>query len=458
MTHHRMTRHRLSPPAWPAWSAALLALALAHGMSQAHAPSNAYLTLQIETGQQVSQRLDVALRDLDRELHLDANDDGRITWGELRTRWAEVDALTHPALALHQGSAEGPACSPGALDAPRVDPHSDGAHAVLTRRWQCPAPVTGLALRYSLFADSDPTHRAIVQLRTPTAEGGPSVATAVVTPGEPARVVGATAATATAAATEPTDATMGRDAPAAAEAPPSSFAGFVAEGVHHILIGTDHVLFLLCLLLPAVLVAGAGRRPGATPLPALPRMAGLVALPSLPWQGAAAGQADAPRWHAAPELRPVLLDVARTVTAFTVAHSITLALAVLGVVTPPTRWVESLIAISVALTALDNLRPMLPAARWKLTFLFGLVHGFGFAGALGDLGLGGNALASALLGFNLGVEIGQLGIVALFLPLAWWLRGTRFYQRVVLGAGSAVIALVALGWVVERVWEVKVFG
>jgi len=355
----------------------------------AHAPSNAYLTLQV-AGHSVQQRLDIAVRDLDRELHLDADDDGRITWGELRRRWAEVDALAQPALRIDAGEA---ACLPGPLAPPQIDPHSDGMHAVLQRRWTCPLPAQALTLHYTLFAGSDPTHRAITRLQS--ADG--SEQTAVLVPGVPASLG------------------SGDAQPAAA---PTGFAGFVAEGVHHLLIGSDHVLFLLALLLPAVLVTGPGRGP-------------------------------------APRLAPVLADVARTVTAFTLAHSLTLALAVLGVVTPPTRWVESLIALSVALTALDNLRPFLPGARWRLSLVFGLVHGFGFAGALSGLGLGREALASALLGFNTGVELGQLAIVSALLPVAWCLRSTRCYPRGVLGAGSVAIALMAAVWLLERAFDLR---
>jgi len=109
----------------------------------------------------------------------------------------------------------------------------------------------------------------------------------------------------------------------------------------------------------------------------------------------------------------------------------------------------------VVLAAIDNLRPFLPFARWKLAFTFGLVHGFGFAGALEELGLDRSALGKTLLGFNLGVELGQLAIVAVALPLAWWLRGTLFYRRGVLAGGSLAIAAVAGLWFVERAFDVS---
>jgi hypothetical protein len=174
------------------------------------------------------------------------------------------------------------------------------------------------------------------------------------------------------------------------------------------------VLFLLCLLLPAVLRREAGR------------------------------------WEALPRVRPALADVLCVVTSFTAAHSITLCLAALGVVALPSRLVESAIAASVVLAAANNLRPWCDARRWLPAFGFGLVHGLGFASVLADLGLPRGSLVAALLGFNLGVEAGQLALVLLCLPLAFAARGSLLYRRYAFGAGSALIALLGVAWLVER--------
>lgn len=157
-------------------------------------------------------------------------------------------------------------------------------------------------------------------------------------------------------------------------------------------------------------------------------------------------------------MRNALLDVVSVVTAFTAAHSITLTLAALQVVTPPSRLVESAIAVSVALAALNNIFPMVSERRWVLAFVFGLVHGFGFASVLVDLGLPRATLLTALVGFNLGVELGQLAIVSAFLPIAWQLRATWAYRRVAVVAGSTVVTLLALTWLVERALDVKVWS
>ena len=143
----------------------------------------------------------------------------------------------------------------------------------------------------------------------------------------------------------------------------------------------------------------------------------------------------------------------KTVTAFTVAHSLTLSLAALQVITLPARISESAIALSVVLAALNNLYPIVRGRRWIVAFCFGLVHGFGFASVLTDLGLPKGVLAVALVGFNLGVEVGQFAIVAAFLPLAYLVRRTWLYRRVVLVAGSGAIATVAAMWFVERAFD-----
>ena len=188
----------------------------------------------------------------------------------------------------------------------------------------------------------------------------------------------------------------------------------IVIGAEHIRLGLDHLLFLLTLLLPAVLVYRA------------------------------------PRWESVTGLRPAVIAVLKVVTAFTLAHSITLTAAAMGWLTLPARLVEATIALSVVLTALHNLRPLLGQARWLVAFGFGLVHGFGFAGQLQALALPEDTLIAGLLGFNLGVELGQLAVVALVLPPAYAWRHSTGYRRYALQGGSLAAAGVAGLWFVER--------
>jgi hypothetical protein len=139
------------------------------------------------------------------------------------------------------------------------------------------------------------------------------------------------------------------------------------------------------------------------------------------------------------------------VTAFTVAHSITLALSLLGFVELPSSVVEPLIAASIAFVAIENLiTTRLHAWRTAVVFLFGLVHGMGFAGVLRDLELPRGQLATALVGFNVGVELGQLCVIAGAVALVgWWSARTWYRARIVIPS-SLAIAAAGLLWTVQR--------
>ena len=199
------------------------------------------------------------------------------------------------------------------------------------------------------------------------------------------------------------------------------FTDYLREGVLHIWTGFDHILFLLSLLLLAVLVRSVN---------------------------------SSQAWSLAPSFRSAFWDVLKVVTAFTLAHSITLSLAALGVISLPSRLVESAIAASVVLAALNNVYPLVYQGRWIVAFCFGLIHGFGFASVLADLGLPQGSLLLALVAFNIGVELGQLAIVASFLPIAYGLRCTRLYRRVILVGGPLIVAAIAMFWLVERAFNV----
>ena len=356
----------------------------------AHKPSDSYLALTLPQSADAAAfdgQWDIALRDLDFVIGLDADGDGDITWGELRARHADIAAY---ALARLSVAADRAPCRV-TVGEQLVDRHTDGAYSVLPLRVTCAAPPSEIELGYRLFADIDPQHRGLLRLQagggTRTAVLGPQAPTQRFTLAQPSRW--------------------------------RQFVAYGAEGVWHIWIGFDHILFLLSLLLPAV----------------------------LQWRK--------PAWVPVQRFAPALIDVLKIVTAFTVAHSITLSLATLGVVGLPSRAVESAIAASVVLAALNNVWPLFQRRRWMVAFAFGLIHGFGFASVLADLGLPQGALLLALVGFNLGVEAGQLAIVALFLPLAYGLRTTGLYQRLILVGGSLLIAALAALWFAERAFNLK---
>lgn len=197
------------------------------------------------------------------------------------------------------------------------------------------------------------------------------------------------------------------------------FLGFIWLGVWHILIGLDHVLFLMALVLPSVLMRADGR------------------------------------WEPVPGWRRGLIQVVTIVTFFTIAHSVTLSLAALDLVRLPSRLVESVIAGSIAMAALANLMPQLQVREWTIAFVFGLFHGFGFATVLGDIGMGQEYLVLSLLGFNIGVELGQVAIIcAAFVPL-FALRRTPAYSWI-LRTGSCILILIATYWFLERALDVDI--
>jgi hypothetical protein len=358
-------------------------------MAQAHKPSDSYLTLQLH-GQQLAGHWDIALRDLDNAIGLDADGDRQLTWDEVRSRHAAIAAYALARLQLQMGGA---AC-PLQVSEQLLDQHTDGTYSVLQLQGHCPAAQAGqdLSVHYQLFADIDAQHRGLLNITAGT------LTRSAVLGGEQSQLA------------------LSLAAPGAWQ----QFADYLRHGVWHIWIGFDHILFLVSLLLPAVLV----------------------------WR--------APGWRHVTQFRTAALDVLKIVSAFTLAHSITLSLAALGIVSLPSRWVESAIAASVAVAALNNLVPLVQGKRWLAAFVFGLVHGFGFASVLADLGLPRGQLALALVGFNVGVEVGQVAIVALLLPLAYALRASWLY-RLVLTGGSSLIMLTALVWLGERAFDLTFF-
>lgn len=192
------------------------------------------------------------------------------------------------------------------------------------------------------------------------------------------------------------------------------FRQFLWQGAYHILIGYDHILFLVSLLLTSVLV----RRDR--------------------------------NWLAKDSFKRSLITVAGIVTVFTIAHSVSLSLAALDIVKLPSRPVEIIIALSILVMAVNNLRPFLPG-RWLVIFFFGLFHGLGFAIVMGHLTFRMVDLVKVMVTFNIGVELGQLAIVLVVFPALFLLRKQPWFVPVVVRGGSVVIAAIAAYWLVDRV-------
>jgi len=349
--------------------------------AQAHVASNGFLTLRID-GARIDGALELAVRDAEIAVGLDSNQDGVVTWGEVRAAQAALAAYLgrHLELAAANG---GCALSFGAL---QINDRVDGNYLWQPFTAECPASIQQLSITYRLLDEEDPSHRGLLTL---TAQG-----------------VAQTAVLGGAHAVQIFDLKS-----------PSRFNAFVEyfqAGVWHIWSGIDHLLFLLSLLLPAVLI----RRNH--------------------------------HWAAVPAAAPAFLNILKVVTAFTLAHSITLSLAAFDVVRLPSRITESIIAASIVVAAVNNVFPVVTEARWRIAFAFGLLHGFGFAAVLSEMGLPQGARLLSLVAFNLGVEAGQLAVVTAIMPFAYALRATQLYRRGLMPWGSTAIAGVALVWLVQR--------
>lgn len=378
----------------------LITLWLSAFNAQAHSTSTAYLEVDTATPGMPALQWRVALRDLDALLNLDANGDAQLTWGEVADRTADINALAVSALGVMRGTQ---ACALR-FASPQYVRLGDVGYAQIEATAACGVG-DRLTLDYRLFENVDPSHRVLISVQGVSQPR-------IVSPG--ARVELASAAAA-----------AGSTVDSAADVP-SGFSGFLSSGIAHIAGGFDHVLFLLCLLLPAVL-----QRQYIS---------------------------NAAQWKARDNVQGALLAVIWIATAFTVAHSITLALATFGVIRIPARVIEPLIALTIVATALNNVWPVVTRRLAAVAFAFGLIHGFGFAEVLAPLALPRTELAWALLGFNLGVEIGQIAIVAGAFVVLATLRRWSGYPRWILRFGSVVIAIVATLWFIERVFDLKILG
>lgn len=348
--------------------------------AQAHAMSTSYLTADLREGQPVDLRWDLSVHDLIWSVFIDADFDGLATWQELQDARPAITSAVLAQLSVRRGGA---ACSLRVNDLALAE-HAEQNYLSIAMQADCPG-AGPLDLGGSLFLTGDASQRVLLSVTR-----GADSFTGVLSPSQPRWQ-------------EPAQASAW-----------ASFVRFIGEGIWHVLIGYDHIAFILLLLLPSVLKSENGH------------------------------------WRGASGLGQVTRDIFTIVTAFTVAHSITLALAATKTVLLPSRPIEIAIAASIALAGLLNLFPRFAGWRLPLAFGFGFVHGFGFANALSEIDTGGASLLPLLGGFNIGVELAQLGIVALVLPLIYLARSRRWYAGGVLPLGSCALGAAGVVWLVQR--------
>jgi len=363
---------------------AALALFLAMFSTQpvfAHAAGTSYLILQLPREGPIDVRWDLSTIDIVWSVFIDADFDGNATWEEIQNAKPQIDAALLAQISVTRGGVD---CVLSVRDHALAKRGEENFLSVAMAA-DCSRPGF-VKIGGPLFMGDDSSQRVLL-----SASRGDDQLTGVLSAAAP---------------------TWQEPAQASAWA---SFARFIGEGVWHVLIGYDHIAFVLLLLLPSVMRPVDGK------------------------------------WHGATGFGQVTRDVVTIITAFTIAHSITLALAVTGTVTLPIKPIEIAIAASIAVAGAVNLVPRLAKLRLPLAFGFGLVHGFGFANALAEIEAGGSSLLPLLGGFNIGVELAQLGIVAVVLPLIYSLRATRWYGGAVLPLGSCALGMAGLVWLFQRV-------
>lgn len=349
--------------------------------TQAHQLSTGYLQANLDSTGSVQGQLQLRLYDLDRSLILDANNDGKLRWRELQAQRDEIETFITTQLTFSR--AQKP-CNLAVETDWKVDEHFREGYLVVPLRAQC--GLSGdIEIHYEAFFASDSQHKLLVNFTI-----GSQHENRVISAEQSSILLNTMNGNRLASAGE-----------------------FIYQGMIHIWMGTDHILFLCALLLPSVLI----RRDN--------------------------------QWTAQQDVRAILTNTFWLVTAFTLAHSITLTATALNLLHLPSRWVETAIALSVMFAALNNIFPLV-LRLGLLTFCFGLLHGMGFAGALGELGIPADQQVLSVLAFNLGVEIGQMAILLAVLPILILVRNQFWYSRYSLNALSLVITLVATQWVIQR--------
>ncbi|MEH6800473.1 MAG: HupE/UreJ family protein [Halopseudomonas sabulinigri] len=360
----------------------LLLVLFVCGSAHAHKASDSFLYWDA-ANQDSPGRLDIALVDLLGVMVLDSNGDNQVTWGELQDQQSGITEYLASRISMTAGEQN---C---AMDwrMAGLTQHSDGNYLAMEVKPNCPTEsVEEQQLQYNLFFTEDPQHRALVMVRK---DGNERLT--VLSPGQRSLALA--------------------DNPGLLQTAKT----FLWEGMVHLWIGYDHIIFLLALMLPAVLKRKKGR------------------------------------WVSVDSMGSAVKEVALVVTAFTLAHSITLVMATLGWVRFDIAWIETIIALSIVAAAINIVWPFLGRRLYLLGFGFGLIHGFGFASVLSDFLVNTGSLAVALASFNIGVELAQLAIVVVFVPLIFLLRHQWIYQRVILPVGITLIACTGMYWVWDRI-------
>jgi hypothetical protein len=364
------------------------------GSVSAHKPSDAFMTIDPS-----SIRLSIALKDLDAAVEtLDENQDRQLTLAEFKASASAIEVLIQKEVRLLCGA------SPlnlrwrldGSSGVGALEKRNDGNYARFTADLLCNKP-EALQLQYRLFEAIDTSHRLLVTNLLGTTDSAqvaaPSARLLHLRVGNEALV-------------DTLGLVTGRPTVIA------TLLNFIVEGFTHLAIGWDHLAFILVLVLPFNLWKAKAKR-------------------------------LQPDWMCFKRLIFVI-------SAFTVGHCVTLVLVSLNLVQVTGQWVEPTIALTIVISAALNLMPDIKAPRLLLALVFGTVHGLGFSSVLSELDISESSRLAALIGFNIGIELGQIVFVVLWAFAQYWLIRWNGYRRWVLIGGSTVLMLGSVALVIVR--------
>jgi hypothetical protein len=367
-----------------------ICIGLTPSVSLAHKPSDSYL--EINVGNAVEVRWDIALRDLEMLVGLDSNFDGQITWGEVKQKQQDIIDVAIPRLAISIDDVDVPLRAVGL----EITDRSDGAYAVLKLRSDANRRFTLMKINYDFFFDVDLTHRGLIDYHGHYGAGS-YVASA-------------------------TDRTL--NVPAGGTHWFFLTLTYVSVGAWHTWMNYDYLLFLIALVLPSV------------------------------WQF----KEERLNYIPAEAFAPAIQNCFWIATSIVIAQGITLWLAVYGTVDLPSQWGRTMLAVVIVLSAMHNMYPVLRYWAFISAIAFGLAIGFIFGDYLIDLGLPSSMVPVSLLGFSIGVEVGQLAILAVLFPIAYLVRRTKAYDQYAFHGGSTIIVILGGIRVIERLSGRSILG
>jgi hypothetical protein len=360
-----------------------LLLLLCVNNAVAHELSTTFVAAELSEDGSLNGQIKLDVLDLKELLTLDVNADGELTWGEIEASRALIQSYISNGLHFFSGTEQ---CTLNLNNQLKLQELTGVTYLVLPFSSQC-VKMNRLSFEYALLFDAAANHKAIFSLLVESKQH------VFIIDDENNR--------------NSIDVSLNKSSSW------STFGAFTYQGIFHILIGLDHILFLFTLLLTLCCYR----------------------------------QAD--EWKAIESKKVIVKKTLLIITSFTIAHSITLSGTTLGIIPVMGSWIEVAIAASILFNVINNVYPMIKNLG-IITFVFGLIHGMGFAGALSEFGFTKEHQLLSVLGFNFGVEIGQLGLLIVFMPILLWLRKSNNHKWYDMQTLSILIGGVAIYWILER--------